>query len=185
MSKRDTRTPAPDRPEVDYQTVALAIADLREEGDTRTSEDAVTAAYRRLSRCGYLSQIADPRTHYALRPSQYTPAEMAVVSAWLSEFKGAYNHSVAEWAPIQAHIDQMKRTRVEPEIEPAARTVEKDWFESTMNESEIRQWLALRAEEEIAACKIAEEGYRWQKLMDNGVARRFDERAHRERASAA
>ena len=154
MTTENSRTPASADPGVDYHMVARARIAAQKHLLTTVGTDAIVAAFRRLSKHGWLSQRIDPRTHYTMRPSRYTPAEQAVVIAELDWRKGFPDEPAAEVATIQADADRLRRTRIEPTVEPAPTTVEKDWFERTMTKSGRREWTAERGRDEEAARRL-------------------------------
>ena len=154
VTTENSRTPASADPGVDYRMVARARIAAQKHLLTTVGTDALVAAFRRLSKHGWLSQRIDPRTQYTMRPSRYTPAEQAVVIAELDWRKGFPGESAAEAAAIQADADRLRRTRIEPTVEPAPTTVEKDWFERTMTKSGHHEWTAERARDEDAARRL-------------------------------
>ena len=154
MTTESNRTPASADPGVDYRMVARARIAAEKQLLTTVGTDALVAAFRRLSKHGWLSQRIDPRTQYTMRPNRYTPAEQAVVIAELDWRKGFPGESAAERAAVQADADRMRHTRIEPTVEPAPTTVETTWFERTMTKSGHREWTAERARDEAAAHRL-------------------------------
>ena len=138
---------------VDYHLVARARLVARKHLQITTTTDALVAAFRRLSRSGWLSQRIDARTCYTMRPTRYTPAEHAVVVAEIDTRKGTLDESAAEHASVQEDAARMQQERVEPATEPAPTDAETGWFQRTMTAKERVRWTAERAADETAATK--------------------------------
>ena len=97
---RSSQNPLANHSGVDYHPVARAKLVARKHLQITTTTDALVAAFRRLSRSGWLSQRIDARTCYTMRPSRYTPAEHAIIVAEIDWRKGTLDESAAEHASV-------------------------------------------------------------------------------------
>ena len=71
VTTESSRTPASGDPAVDYRMVARARIAAQKQLLTTVGTDALVAAFRRLSKHGWLSQRIDPRTHHTMRPNRW------------------------------------------------------------------------------------------------------------------
>ena len=93
--------------DLDYSIMATArLVAVKNLAQPVTTSQLV-AAYGTLMKHGWLSGQIDPETHYTMRPTSYTTAELAIVIAELEGRKRGAEYSDQEWATIRKDAEEM------------------------------------------------------------------------------